>query len=383
MEFLYRQGERAAAEEDALREVLRKVSPDGQAVNLMKGKDGKVYAVLANAGDPGASVVFPVYWGKGGMPCIGKGRVMNNAELDPSTLESVPVESLLKLQRTGRASLDEQESEALRARDTQEALPPIGDDTMLEVSEAFTYVNEKGKQAAVPQGSIIHPLKGYVMSEDGNSLVPCMVYRGKEDATGKLQNIPQGVLQAKVQEGILAGRPVSAEDYAQVGADADADMDETTDESADAAGKSAPEGTGSVRAADSGEARPEDGERDVERPGNPDGEAEPEAPSGSGESSSGGPGVPEAEAFASRFRENFHEEPGTIANRAFDMVLYFIPLVDAERRALLQELPDRPGNGLFTRFRFQRAGEGMSLENRGLYMVNYRFDYTIVVAPVR
>ena len=92
---------------------------------------------------------------------------------------------------------------------------------------------------------------------------------------------------------------------------------------------------------------------------------------------------PEAEAFASRFRENFHEEPGTIANRAFDMVLYFIPLVDAERRALLQELPDRPGNGLFTRFRFQRAGEGMSLENRGLYMVNYRFDYTIVVAPVR
>ena len=282
-----------------MREVLRKVSPDGQVVNLMKGKDGKVYAVLANAGDPGASVVFPVYWGKGGMPRIGKGRVMNNAELDPSTLESVPVESLLKLQRTGRASLDEQESEALRARDTQEAVPPIGDDTMLEVSEAFPYVNEKGKQAVVPQGSIIRPLKGYVMSGDGNSLVPCMVYRGKEDATGKLQNIPQGVLQAKVQEGILAGRPVSAEDYAQVGADADADMDETTDESADAAGKSAPEGTGSVRAADSGEARPEDGERDVERPGNPDGEAEPEAPSGSGESSSGGPGVPEAEAFVS------------------------------------------------------------------------------------
>ena len=278
-----------------MREVLRKVLPDGQVVNLMKGKDGKVYAVLANAGDPGASVVFPVYWGKGGMPRIGKGRVMNNAELDPSTLESVPVESLLKLQRTGRASLDEQEAAALRARDTQEALPPIGDDTMLEVSEAFPYVNEKGKQAVVPQGSIIRPLKGYEMSEDGNSLVPCMVYRGKEDATGKLHHIPQGVLQAKVQEGILAGRPVSAEDYAQVGADAD--VDETTDESADAAGKSAPEGTGSVRAADGGEARPEDGERDVESPGNPEGEAEAEAPSGSGEASSGEPGVPEAEAF--------------------------------------------------------------------------------------
>lgn len=91
----------------------------------------------------------------------------------------------------------------------------------------------------------------------------------------------------------------------------------------------------------------------------------------------------EAEAFASRFRENFHEEPSVIANRAFDMTLYFIPLVDAERRAALQALPENPAGGLFTRFRFERMEGKAALENRGLYLVNYHSDYTIIVTPVR
>ena len=90
-----------------------------------------------------------------------------------------------------------------------------------------------------------------------------------------------------------------------------------------------------------------------------------------------------AKAFAARFRENFLEEPGEIANRAFDMALYFIPLADEERRDLLRGLAERSGEGVFARFHFRRMEGEACWENRGGYVVNYRPDYTIEVVPLR
>lgn len=90
------------------------------------------------------------------------------------------------------------------------------------------------------------------------------------------------------------------------------------------------------------------------------------------------------EDFMSRFRNCFYEEPGNIAVRSFDMVMYFVPLIDIYRNKLLEELPAKKQDGLFTRFYFQRMENGkVGMENRGLYMINYNRDYSIVVTPVQ
>lgn len=86
--------------------------------------------------------------------------------------------------------------------------------------------------------------------------------------------------------------------------------------------------------------------------------------------------------FSARYRDYFHAEPGNVVNRAFDMCMFFVPLVNAERANTLNALREKDVNGLFTRFRFRPAGGFGGLENRGLYLVNYNRGFEIIVTPV-
>lgn len=90
-----------------------------------------------------------------------------------------------------------------------------------------------------------------------------------------------------------------------------------------------------------------------------------------------------ATSFSAKHREYFHAEPNNIANRAFDMTLYFIPLVEKERANTLNALRDSDGEGMFTRFRFRPMGDFGGLENRGLYLIHYDSKYNIIVTPLK
>jgi len=89
-----------------------------------------------------------------------------------------------------------------------------------------------------------------------------------------------------------------------------------------------------------------------------------------------------ARTFSARHREYFHAEPGNLANRAFDMCMYFLPLVNTERANTLNTLREKDRDGLFTRFRLRPATGAAGLENRGLYLVNYNRGFEIIVTPV-
>ncbi|WP_018336957.1 amino acid ABC transporter substrate-binding protein [Butyricimonas synergistica] len=90
-----------------------------------------------------------------------------------------------------------------------------------------------------------------------------------------------------------------------------------------------------------------------------------------------------ATSFSAKHREYFYSEPNNIANRAFDMALYFIPLVEKERTNTLNSLRNSDAEGMFTRFRFRPMGNFGGLENRGLYLIHYDSKYNIIVTPLK
>ena len=89
-----------------------------------------------------------------------------------------------------------------------------------------------------------------------------------------------------------------------------------------------------------------------------------------------------AKEFSAKHRNYFYSEPSNMANRAFDMVMCFIPLVDAERGNTLNALREKDISGAFTRFRFHTASGLDGLENRGLYLINYNRNFEIIVKPI-
>ena len=89
-----------------------------------------------------------------------------------------------------------------------------------------------------------------------------------------------------------------------------------------------------------------------------------------------------AKEFSAKHRNYFYSEPSNVANRAFDMVMCFIPLVDAERGNTLNALREKDISGAFTRFRFHPASGLDGLENRGLYLLNYNRNFEIIVKPI-
>ena len=89
-----------------------------------------------------------------------------------------------------------------------------------------------------------------------------------------------------------------------------------------------------------------------------------------------------AKEFSAKHRDYFYSEPSNVVNRAFDIVMCFIPLVDIERGNTLNVLREKDISGAFTRFRFHPVSGFGGLENRGLYLINYGRNFEIIVKPV-
>ena len=89
-----------------------------------------------------------------------------------------------------------------------------------------------------------------------------------------------------------------------------------------------------------------------------------------------------AKEFSAKHRDYFYSEPNNVVNRAFDIVMCFIPLVDMERGNTLNVLREKDISGAFTRFRFHPVSGFGGLENRGLYLINYGRNFEIIVKSV-
>ena len=89
-----------------------------------------------------------------------------------------------------------------------------------------------------------------------------------------------------------------------------------------------------------------------------------------------------AKEFSAKHRDYFYSEPSNVVNRAFDIVMCFIPLVDIERGNTLNVLREKDISGAFTRFRFHPVSGLGGLENRGLYLINYGRNFEIIVKPI-
>ena len=89
-----------------------------------------------------------------------------------------------------------------------------------------------------------------------------------------------------------------------------------------------------------------------------------------------------AKEFSAKHRDYFYSEPNNVVNRAFDIVMCFIPLVDIERGNTLNVLREKDISGAFTRFRFHPVSGFGGLENRGLYLINYGRNFEIIVKPI-
>lgn len=57
-----------------------------------------------------------------------------------------------------------------------------------------------------------------------------------------------------------------------------------------------------------------------------------------------------AKEFSAKHRDYFYSEPNNVVNRAFDIVMCFIPLVDMERGNTLNVLREKDISGAFTPF---------------------------------
>ena len=89
-----------------------------------------------------------------------------------------------------------------------------------------------------------------------------------------------------------------------------------------------------------------------------------------------------AKEFSAKHRDYFYSEPRNVVNRAFDIVMCFVPLVDVERGNALNVLRTKDISGTFTRFQFHSVSGFGGLENRGLYLINYSRNFEIIVKPV-
>ena len=90
-----------------------------------------------------------------------------------------------------------------------------------------------------------------------------------------------------------------------------------------------------------------------------------------------------AKYFADQYRTYFYTEPHTLSAKAYDMGLYFIPLVAKYGTRTLEAIGYTGKTGLFSAFNFRRLCPECGWENRGLYIVNYGSDYRIKMELVK
>lgn len=86
--------------------------------------------------------------------------------------------------------------------------------------------------------------------------------------------------------------------------------------------------------------------------------------------------------FADTYRKYFYSEPHSLANKAYDIGLYFIPLAAKFGGRMLEAVSFCESDGLFSRFRFSRMCADCGRENHGLYIINYGSDYLLKIEPL-
>ena len=93
------------------------------------------------------------------------------------------------------------------------------------------------------------------------------------------------------------------------------------------------------------------------------------------------PTAPASIAFTEKYRQRFYAEPTLNANRAFDIGLFFVPLLNEYRNHFWEMLKTTNQTAKFTRVKFKQIPE-MGWENRGVYLIHYSSDYEVRVHPV-
>ncbi|WP_251619915.1 LysM peptidoglycan-binding domain-containing protein [Odoribacter lunatus] len=81
--------------------------------------------------------------------------------------------------------------------------------------------------------------------------------------------------------------------------------------------------------------------------------------------------------FGDTYRKYFYTEPNPLANKAYDIGLYFIPLAAKYGNRMLDAVSFYEKEGIFSRFRFFKTCEDCGRENYGFYIVNYGSDYRL------
>lgn len=90
-----------------------------------------------------------------------------------------------------------------------------------------------------------------------------------------------------------------------------------------------------------------------------------------------------AREFAEKYRRYFYMEPHTLTYKAYDIGLFFIPLVAEYGDRILDVIGNKgQKEAVFSVFRFSDMYPGGGKENKGLYLVNYSSDYEIKVLPL-
>lgn len=90
-----------------------------------------------------------------------------------------------------------------------------------------------------------------------------------------------------------------------------------------------------------------------------------------------------ATRFADHYRSDYFNEPHSLAAKAFDMSLFFIPLVARYRENTLEALSLEDKTGFFTAFGFRRICPECGWENRGLFIVNYSSNYRTKITRIK
>ena len=93
--------------------------------------------------------------------------------------------------------------------------------------------------------------------------------------------------------------------------------------------------------------------------------------------------TPAAKHVAENYRKYFYTEPNSLVYKAFDMGLYFIDLAARYRDRTLDALEYYPGNGDFSRYRFEKRGDKAGIENHAFYIVNFGSDYRLKIENLK
>ena len=89
-----------------------------------------------------------------------------------------------------------------------------------------------------------------------------------------------------------------------------------------------------------------------------------------------------ARTLTEKYRKYFYTEPHSLMYKAFDIGLYFIDMAARYRDRTLDAIEFFPGEGMFSRFYFQKTDKHPGKENHGFYIVNYSSDYQLKIQPL-